>query len=308
MARFSRAIRAHEAFSGHTPGKVRVSKLPDRDVTGWQMGPVLGIAYEAKRDGKTQPYFHEFAKPVRPKLVSRDDGRQLYIDGGSYIVTDHGIEDMPKLFTVNPSPRRKAKPMAARRRKRSSARRRATRQVAIFSANPARRRRRRRITRARRRSFLGNPAPRRAGRRRSTVRRYRRNPSARGLGGSFAKLLMPAAGIGLGAIGTEILMGQLPIPAAWKVGVARHVTKGAVGVAAGWAIGKVLRQKRLGMYFSLGAIAIAVHDGVKEVLAAKMPNLAMGYYSPGMITGPMGEYLPSGVGADVNATEFRFAA
>src|SRR5207249_11178912 len=56
-----------------------------RDVTGWKMGPVVGIAYEAKRDGKTKQYFHEFKKKARPDLVAKDDGSQLYIDGGKYM-------------------------------------------------------------------------------------------------------------------------------------------------------------------------------------------------------------------------------
>ncbi len=175
------------------------------------------------------------------------------------------------------------------RRRRSATRRRATRQVAVFRANPIRRRRRRTST-ARRRSFRRNPvalfAPRRrrrhATRRAVAHRRYRRNPSARGASVAFGKMFLPAAGIGLGAVGSEILMGYLPIPANFKVGVMRHVTKGAVGVAAGLILGKVFRQKRLGNFFALGAVAIAVHDGVKEWMSSKLPSIHMGQYRPGI--------------------------
>lgn len=322
MKKTSRAAKAFEDFTGHKASKLRAVKLPDENVAGWEMGPVVGIAYQAKRDGKTQQYFHEFKKAARPRLVSQDDGKQLYIEGGKYKVTDRGIEDMPKLFVVNPSPRagtakRKAAPM---RRRRTSVKRR-TRQVAVFNTNPVRRRRRR--PSARRALFARNPIRRRrrhVAMRRNPIRRrrhhvsakrsYRRNPSRRtGMGGgTFGKMLLPAAGIGLGAIGAEIIMGYLPIPASFKTGVARHITKGVVGVAAGMLIGKVLRQKRLGNFIALGAVVIAVHDGVKEFIAAKMPAVhlgqyrgpihgslssfgGMGYTSPAQVA-RMGQYVP----------------
>lgn len=188
------------------------------------------------------------------------------------------------------------------RRRRTATRRRATRQVAVFRANPIRRRRRRstvrRYARNPIRRMVRNPIRRR--RRATSVRRFRRNPSARRMAGgavNFGKMLMPAAGIGLGAVGTEILMGYLPIPASFKAGVMRHVTKGVVGVAAGMLIGKVLRQKRLGNYFALGAVAIAVHDAVKEVIASRMPAIQMGQYtrSVGSSFGGMGYVNPASV-------------
>lgn len=267
------------------------------------MGDLLGIAYQAKRDGKTDRYFHEFAPHARGKLVARDDGRRLYIDGGSYIVTDHGIEDMPKLFTVNPSPRRKGKPMA-RRRRAASTRRRATRQVAIFSANP-RRRRRSRARRSYRRNpvqsrYLSNPRRRR---RRSvtTARRrsYRRNPSARRLGGGLAKLIMPAVGVGIGALAAEFAMAQMPIPATWKTGVMRQVTKAGVAIGLGYVVGKILKQKRLGMYIGLGGVAIAAHDLAKELLLKQFPSMQFGYYNPGMVSGGFGQYLPNMTGDEM---------
>jgi len=288
-----RAIKAYEDFSGHKPSKVRRTKLPDQNVTGWEMGPVIGVAYEARRDGETKPYFHEFKKSARPRLVARDDGRQLYFDGGKYKVTERGIEDMPYLMTVNPSPRkgrsaakRRGKPMAVRRR-RSRSRRRSS-QVAIFRANPARRRRRRSYAGRRRAIFARNPI-RRHRRRRSVAmrrnpvrRRMRRNPSAVGGAMNFGRMLLPAMGIGAGAVGSEIIMGYLPIPAQWKSGPMRHITKGAVGVAAGWTIGKVFKQKRLGNFFMLGAVAIATHDWLKEMIASRWASVpGLGYVNPG---------------------------
>src|SRR5258706_1957023 len=89
-------------------------------------------------------------------------------------------------------------------------------------------------------------------------------------------------------------MGYLPIPANLKTGVMRHVTKGAVGIAAGLVLGKVLRQKRLGDFFALGAVAIAVHDAVKEWIAGSMPHVPFGMYTRpfGSSLGGMGYASP----------------
>jgi hypothetical protein len=276
MTRYTRAAKAFEDFTGRQAKTVAATPLPARDVVGWGMGPVVGIAYEAVRDGERTRYFHEFDKRARPDLVASENGRQLYLAGGNYTVTDRGIEDMPELFTVNPSPRRRAssgkKTMAATKRNakgrfvkgggsRKAARRRApTRQVAVFSANPSPKRRRRPAASAKR-----------------TVRRFRRNPS--GLtGGSFGKLLIPAAGVGAGAVASELFMGYLPIPPTLKMGVMRHVTKAGVGLALGWAVAKVLRQKRLGGYIAAGAVVIGVHDAIKEFIASKASGVQFGQY------------------------------
>lgn len=322
----SRARKAYEDFSGHTPKRVNKSRLPDRDITGWKMGPVVGIAYEAKRDGKTQKYFHEFKKHARPDLVAQDDGSQLYIDGGRYKVTERGIEDMPALFVVNPSPRRgrkgavkKRKAPAMAKRRRRTTRRKAS-PVTVYARNPARRRRRR-VTYAR------NPAPRRRRRvtyaRNPAPARRRRRAGGRALGGAlnFGKMLLPAIGIGAGAVGAEIIMGYLPIPSNFKTGVLRHVTKGAVAITAGMLVGKVLKQKRLGDFIALGGVVIAAHDALKEVITARMPSVpfgeylprstysagALGYYSPaqGVDYAAMGEYVPAFRGGLGESPDFQ---
>lgn len=304
MSRVRRAIRAFEDFKGEKPARLRRARLPDRDVTGWEMGPMVGVAYEARRDGKTSQYFHQFGKSARPRLIAQDDGRKLYIEGGRFRVTDRGIEDMPNLFVVNPEPRsgksakRKGSTMARRARRRRShvsvftsnpRRRRRAKPAArrrVFARNPARRRRARSRAAAARRVYRRNPARRaKAGRRRS----YRRNPIGGGVG-KLSALLLPAVFIGLGAAGTEIVAGYLPIPLAWKMGPMRYVVKGAVGVALGLVIAKGLKQKRLGYYFAAGAVAIATHDIVKSWLAANAPAIkGMGYINPGSV-GRFGQY------------------
>lgn len=300
MVDIPRARKAFKEFSGHDPSRQYSARLDDRDVAGWKIGRTVGVAYEAKRDGETARYFHEFKKSVAPDLVVREDGKQLYFVGGRYKVTDHGIEDMPALFVVNPSPRpskrkaaskRKKAPMATRRR-RKTARRRAP-AVAVYARNPAPRRRRRR--RATFGGFRRNPI--RATRRRS-VRRYRRNPirARRAVAGfnKLSQMVLPAVGIGAGAVGAEIVMGYLPLPPMLKTGVARHVTKGAVGIAGGIVIGKLLKQPRLGKFFAAGAVAIAAHDALKEVIVANMPSVKFGEYLPrGSVAGSLGYYSPA---------------
>lgn len=169
------------------------------------------------------------------------------------------------------------------RKARGPARRRPSRQVAIFSANP---------TRAR-------PKRRRAGtaKRATTKRRsYRRNPSARKMFGGIGQLLIPAAGVGGGAVLAEFFMGYLPIPADFKSGIKRQITKGVVGLAAGWIISNVLKQKKLGFYVMAGAVVIAVHDGIKEILVARVPDFtgkgAFGQY----VAPPKHQFAGGGMG------------
>jgi hypothetical protein len=316
----ARAIAAFEDFKGERPSRLRRAQLPDADVTGWQMGPLVGVAYEARRDGKTAQYFHEFTPRARPNLVAQDDGKRLYIEGGRYKVTDKGIEDMPNLFVVNPSPRRGSKARKGSntmaRRAHSTHRRRRS-HVTVFTSNPRRRRRAGRSASGRftRRSYARNPSRRRrthhhrraAARRvyrrnpimrRNPRRRFRRNPS--GGVGKLSAMVLPAVFIGLGAVGSEIVCGYLPIPLAWKAGPMRYIVKGAVGVGIGLVLAKAFKQKRLGYYFAAGAIAIATHDFVKNLIASNAPAVrGLGYVNPASVArfGQYGRRMPSVFGS-----------
>lgn len=168
------------------------------------------------------------------------------------------------VFTSNPRRRRRARPAARR---------------AVYRRNPSRRRRARSAAPARRRVYRRNPA-----RRSVAARRYRRNPSIGGGVGKLSNMLLPAVFIGLGALGTEIVTGYLPIPMAWKTGPMKYVVKGAVGVAAGLVLAKVFKQKKLGYYFAAGAVALATHDFVKSYLAANAPAIkGLGFTNPGSV-------------------------
>lgn len=306
-----KAAKRYEEFTGHKAKTFYEAPLDDKPVTGYRLGSMVGVAYEATRDGKTDQYFHRFAKKARPDLVARDDGKRLYVVGGDYKVTDRGIEDMAvPLFVVNPSSRKrrkgrrkssyKANPMAHRRRRRTSHRRRRSSAVTVFASNPVRRRRRRSVTR-----YRANPIRRHHRRRSYSLRRYRRNPSG-GSKGFFnvTRLLIPAATVGAAAVGVEIAMGYLPIPLSLKSGPVRNVTKAALAIGAGLLVAK-FASKRWGEAIALGGVTIAVHDMIKDAIASNMPGVQfgaspsdvelLGYSGVGPLAG-VGEYVSMGEG------------
>lgn len=318
VVRRLRAAKAYTDFTGEPPRQISTVQLDDKPTAGYRLGSLVGVAYEATRDGRTDQYFHRFAKGARPDLVAKDDGSQLYITRGAYKVGKRGIEDMPPLMIVNPSPRQRLRrnpkgrfmPRLATRRR---SRRRAPTQVAVFNRNPlgVRRRRRRRAHHRRAApTFRMNPAPRR----RHRLRRYRRNPTHAAGHLRIASLIMPAAAIGLGAIGSELAMGYLPIPANFKTGIMRHLTKGAVSLAAGAALAQFVNRK-VGESFALGGLTIAFHDAFKDAIIQFMPTAqfgGMGYYSPGstvnmrrMNFDGMDAFLPRRVNSPGGPNTFR---
>ena len=54
-----------------------------------RIGELVGVIYAA--DGEN--YIHQFKKANRPILAVNEDGTQLHIVGGQYVVTERGIED-----------------------------------------------------------------------------------------------------------------------------------------------------------------------------------------------------------------------
>lgn len=293
--RIWRAKRAFEDFTGEKPDKVVKRRLDSGPVAGYRLGQAVGVAYEARRDGETAQYFHRFKKAARPELVVRDDGKQLYLTGGNYKVTDRGIEDrdnMAGMFVVNPSSRR--------RRKASPTRRRRTRTVTMRT-NPVRRRRRAVHRRRAVTTYRRNPTPvRRHRRRRASVavgrRRYRRNPS--GGGGKFNLMSTAFSGImiGAGAVGVEVIMGYLPIPATWKTGPMKYPVKAGLAIGIGMLIAKMggAKGRRVGELLALGGVVTAAHDMIKDTLAGALPGVKMGSYNwaPYGYNAPLNQSFP----------------
>ncbi|MHB1798929.1 MAG: hypothetical protein ACYCUI_11585 [Vulcanimicrobiaceae bacterium] len=88
-ARIERAVTLYQRFTGHEPRRLTTAKLPLYGEL-MRIGTLIGVAYEATRDGETARYYHEF-RTRRPMLAASWDGRQLYIIGGAYEMTDEGI-------------------------------------------------------------------------------------------------------------------------------------------------------------------------------------------------------------------------
>jgi hypothetical protein len=54
------------------------------------MGALRGLVYSKDHGGTKRTYIHFMDDP--PRLMCDPDGRQLYVLGGSYRVTQRGIE------------------------------------------------------------------------------------------------------------------------------------------------------------------------------------------------------------------------
>ena len=87
------AVARFTGFRGDMPKSVdRVRVKPPARVM-LHVGECLGIMYRTERDGVVEDYLHRFRKKSRPTLAVSSDGKTLYLLGGAYRVTDHGIED-----------------------------------------------------------------------------------------------------------------------------------------------------------------------------------------------------------------------
>lgn len=299
----SRAEHDYEAFRGFAPDDIIEDRLPDHTVTGWHMGDVNAVEYDTYRDDEKQYYRHVFKKNARPSLVAAEDGKQLYLTGGNYRVTDRGIEDnkaMPALLIANPHKRgtkgkkvssmalfkrkrRRHNPVtvvaAPRKRRRAAARTRAPSVVVVRAPNPVKKLRRTR----RRHNPIAHVKTRRH------VSRRRRNPIGLGGRGSLdiKSLLLPALMQGGGAVLTSVAAGYLPIPDNLKTGSYAGATKAVIGLGIGWVLAKFV-NKKLGQNFAEGALTIAVYDAIKGVTAnAGIPMGAMyadmgAMYQPGL--------------------------
>lgn len=199
---------------------------------------------------------------------------------------------MAQLMLVNPRRKHKRRrPMTALQRKyfgpRRSRKHRVRRARTVSLAiNPRRHRKR---------SMRINPRHRRLHR--------RRNPRRFGGGFSIRRFMNDAlvpAGIGaVGALGVNVVLGyampSLPtmLQSGYGQAVAKIVGAIAVGYVAGMAAGK-----RFGEQAMVGAVTVTLYDLLKSAAQSAMPTLPlsgynMGWISPGIQVGQMGEYVGS---------------
>lgn len=96
-----KATRLGEEFSGHTPMHKRRVAVKNAGPVRLKIGSVTGIMYLTRRDGKTEQYFHRFAKESRPQLVVTPDGKRLELLGGAFRFTERGIVDVKQSRAVH---------------------------------------------------------------------------------------------------------------------------------------------------------------------------------------------------------------
>lgn len=162
---------------------------------------------------------------------------------------------MAELMLVNPKKRRRGRPKVAKakakRRRRTGVRRSG-----------------KRLSLRRHSGWISNPKRRRS-------RKFRRNP----IGGfnikSFANnTLMPAAIGGIGAVGLDVILAMLPLPAAVKTGPMKPIAKiaGAVGIGM---IASMVAGRKFGEQVTAGAVTVTLYEIIKELVQKAMPTLPL---------------------------------
>lgn len=192
----------------------------------------------------------------------------------------------------------------------------------ILLVNPRRRRRRKTTTvrrRRRRNPVASNPRRRR---KRTSVRRRRRNPARRITARTIQKQLMVATQGALGAIGLDVALAYIPLPANLSGPFITPVIKGLGAVALGAVAGMAGVRADTANRMTEGALTVQLHTIGKTMLGQFLPNVAlseyiggMGYYGSGYNPGVddpdwysgMGTYLPDLSADDMGIDEGGFA-
>lgn len=141
--------------------------------------------------------------------------------------------------------------------------------ASLMLVNPRKRRKARKTTVAKR-----NPSRRRKSlstlahhKKHSRRRSYRRNP----IGGTSVTDQVKGAAVGaLGAVGVDLLMTRLPIPATMKTGAMLHLSQGLVSLGLGMAVAKFGRNKKLGAQLADGGLTVALYAATKSMIGPKL--------------------------------------
>lgn len=170
--------------------------------------------------------------------------------------------------------------------------------------------------RARVTAVAKNPRPARRHRRRAArVRRYNRNPTmpgsvrnyarrARTAGTSFVKgTLLPSFAGAAGALGLDVALAVLPVPASMKAGPLGVVTRVAGAIGIGY-LGKKFMGAKFGENMMAGALTVTIYDQLKQAMTTYVPSIplsadSLGWTSPGVQIGQVGSYL-NGLGTYVS--------
>lgn len=131
------------------------------------------------------------------------------------------------------------------------------------------------------------------------LKRYRRNP----IGGtaSLGNQVKTAAIGAVGALAVDIAMAKLPIPLSMQTGIMKNAAQGAISIGLGMLVAKVGKNRSLGHNLAQGGLTIAIHDGLKGMLAGKVPGLSGIQDLSGDLLG-MGDLLGDGGYEDYDAS------
>lgn len=161
-------------------------------------------------------------------------------------------------------------------------------QVIVVTSNPKGKtvaKKKRRHTRRKAKVFTHNPKSKR--------RRFRRNP--RSIEAGFLNnTLMPAAIGAAGAIGTDMLIGYLPIPPQFKQGLMLPVLKIAGALLVGMAVGAV-SNREAGEEAAAGGVIVTLYSMAKG-FSISASGGGMNRYAPMRRYAPMKGigYMPPG--------------
>lgn len=132
-------------------------------------------------------------------------------------------------------------------------------------------------------------------------------PKLGGLGTAANNVLMPAAIGAVGAIGMDMILPYIPLPATMMTGNKKYALKAVIAIGLGMLAGKVIGKEK-GHAAGVGMLTVVLHDALKENIPVYAPSIklagvneyvdGLGYYSPSMVVDGfddgMGEYVAGG--------------
>jgi hypothetical protein len=128
--------------------------------------------------------------------------------------------------------------------------------------------------------LVKNPAPRKRRRtvakRKSPVRR-RRNPIKKN---DIMSQVTNGLVAGTGAVGLDVALGVLPIPADYKSGPMAPLVKAGVALAIGMGLEKSkLVKKKTSQDLVGGMLAVTAHSALKPIVSGTLPNITLAEYT-----------------------------
>lgn len=109
----------------------------------------------------------------------------------------------------------------------------------------------------------------------------------------------------IGALGLDVLLGVVPVPAQFKSGIFGYVTKGVGAIALGMVAGMVGVKSSTAAKMTEGALTVMIHGALRQGVSQFAPQIPLGAYPDEMLgyagsgwnpsyDDGMGAYLPGG--------------